>query len=92
MVTNKKIKLVGLLFIVLNLLITYFWVFNWKILDNTLGYILWVGDIIISIILSIVLKRSEIKVLYILLLITTIIVVLLLLAAGFIIFTVSSMG
>ncbi|GFP75361.1 hypothetical protein bsdtw1_01435 [Clostridium fungisolvens] len=92
MFKNKKIKLIAVLFIILNLLITYFWIFNWTILDNTLGYILWVGDIIISIILTIVQKRNEFKILYILLLITTIAVILLLLAAVFIIFTVSSMG
>lgn len=91
MPNTNKIKLSGLLFIILNLLITYFWMFNWAILDNTFGYILWVGDIIISIIISIILKRNEFKIIYILLLISTIVVILLLLAAGFIVFTVNSM-
>lgn len=80
----------SVIFIVLDIIISYLWLFNWTVLANLVGYAFWLIDAVFSIIILKSLRKYN-RILFILLVITTTLIILLFIGAICINFIVSSM-
>ncbi|SMC16689.1 hypothetical protein SAMN02745134_00136 [Clostridium acidisoli DSM 12555] len=84
------IPILSIIFIVLDFIISYLWIFNWAVLATFIGYTVWLIDTIFSILILKSLKKYN-RLLFILLVITTTLIICLFIGAIVIKIGVNSM-
>lgn len=87
---KMNIPILSIIFIVLDFIISYLWIFNWTALFTFIGYTVWLLDAIFSILILKSLKKYN-RLLFVLLVITTTLIVCLFIGAIVIKIGVNSM-
>lgn len=87
---KTNIPILSIIFIVLDFIISYLWIFNWTALSTFIGYTVWLLDAIFSILILKSLKKYN-RLLFVLLVITTTLIICLFIGAIVIKIGVSSM-
>ena len=85
-----NIPILSIIFIVLDFIISYLWIFNWTVLATFIGYTVWLLDAIFSILILKALKKYN-RLLFVLLVITTTLIICLFVGAIVIKIGVNSM-